>query len=80
MLCRSTKELALFIIDQRKKLGLTQTEVAQRVGLKQKTISAFENNPENSKVSTLFLIISALNLDLKLLDKDVRDQAWQHEW
>jgi HTH-type transcriptional regulator/antitoxin HipB len=69
MLIHNPQELALKVASQRKKLALSQEEVANRVGLKQKTISAFENNPTNVKLSTLFLILSAVNLDINLLPK-----------
>ncbi len=83
MFTRGPKELALQVISQRKKLALTQEEVANRVGLKQKTISAFENKPENTKLSTLFLILSAVNLDMKIKTKDSskdKNSAWKYEW
>lgn len=81
MFTRSPQELAVMVINQRKKLGLTQEEVASRVGLKQKTISAFENKPEAAKISTLFLILSAVNLDVNLLPKDAKSKSsWPHEW
>lgn len=75
MLIHNPKELALYVRSQRKKLALSQEEVAKRVGLKQKTISAFENNPTNVKVSTLFLILSAVNLDLEILPKMTSKEA-----
>ncbi len=75
MLIHNPKELALMVACQRKKLALSQEEVAKRVGLKQKTISAFENNLTNIKLSTLFLILSALNLDLEILQKMTTKEA-----
>jgi HTH-type transcriptional regulator/antitoxin HipB len=83
VITRAPKELALQVINQRKRLSLSQEEVANRVGLKQKTISAFENKPENTKVSTLFLILSAVNLDMTVVSKDAdsnQKTAWKHEW
>ena len=83
MLVRSPKELALLVINQRKKLKLSQAEVANLVGLKQKTISAFENKPEGTKLETLFQIISAVNLDVSVLAKDKTttiDSQWKEEW
>lgn len=83
MLCPSPKELALLIVSQRKKLGLSQGAVAARVGLMQKTISAFENHPENVKLSTVFLILSAVNLDMRILPKDKVSplgSKWEQEW
>ena len=37
--------LANAIRDQRKSLQLTQAETAERVGMKQTTVSGFEQNP-----------------------------------
>lgn len=83
MLVHSPKEIALLIISQRKKLKLSQAEVASLVGLKQKTISAFENKPEGTKLETLFLILSAVKLDITILAKDkttIIETQWKEEW
>lgn len=83
MYIRSPKELGLLVNSQRKKLKLSQAEVANRVGLKQKTISAFENKPEATKLETLFNILSAVNLDLNVSEKNKINKiinSWQEEW
>lgn len=83
MFMRSPKELALLVISQRKKLKLSQTKVADLVGLKQKTISAFENKPESTRLDTLFRILSAVKLDLTILAKNritKTESQWQEEW
>lgn len=83
MLIHSPKELGLLVINQRKKLKLSQSEVANRVGLQQKTISAFENKPESTELNTLFLILSAVNLDMIALAKDKTskiEEPWKGEW
>lgn len=83
MLIRSPKELALFISNQRKKLKLSQVEVSNLVGLKQKTISALENKPESTQLDTLFRVLSALNLDIKIFGKDetlTSKIRWKEEW
>lgn len=83
MLVHAPKDLALMVMDQRKKLKLSQSEVADRVGLKQKTISAFENKPENIKLETFFQILSAVNLDLNILPKNKPkkvNEEWKEEW
>lgn len=83
MLIRSPKELALLISNQRKKLKLSQTEIGKLVGLKQQTISEFEIKPEGTKLSTLFHILSAVNLDIKILTKDdavLTKNEWKEEW
>ena len=83
MLMRSPKELALLVISQRKKLKLSQAEVANLVGLKQKTISAFENKLEGTKLDALFHILSAVKLDITVLGKDkaaTTESQWKEEW
>ena len=83
MIIHSPKALALLVINQRKKLKLSQAEVGNRVGLKQKTISAFENKPEGTKIDTLFHILSAVNLDVRMSPKDeisTGQTEWKEEW
>lgn len=83
MYIRSPQELALLVISQRKKLNLTQAEVADRVGLLQKTISAFENNPEGSKMDTVFMILAGVGLDINALPKNApvaKADRWNKEW
>lgn len=83
MLIPSPKEFALMVIEQRKKLKLSQADVGKRVGLKQQTISAFENKPASTKLDTLFHILSAVHLDVMLLPKNESLSAkkqWKEEW
>lgn len=83
MFVRSPKELAMSVISQRKKLNLSQMQIADLVGLKQKTISAFENKPEGTKLETLFQILSAVKLDVTVAGKDkasLNGSEWQEEW
>ncbi len=82
MLVHSTKELASAISSQRKKLKLSQADLGDLVGLKQKTISALENKPENMRITSLLRVLAALNLQVELSDqKQKADKAkWQEEW
>lgn len=83
MLIHSPKELVLLINRQRKKLKLSQAEIGKLVGLKQQTISEFELKPESTQLDTLFRILSALNLEVKLVTKDDADTLktkWDAEW
>ena len=71
------------MVAQRKKLKLSQAQVADRVCLLQKTISAFENRPENAKVETMFLILAAVNLDINVLPTNApiaKADKWNKEW
>ena len=83
MLIHSPADLSMLIKNQRKKLNLTQIAVGELVGLQQKTISAIENEPETVKLSTLFRILSALDLEMKVLTKKQSDKItnqWVDEW
>ena len=83
MIIYSPQQLAILASSKRKNMGLTQANVADKVGLQQKTISAFENNPERVMLSTALLILSALDLDLELENKKAlnkQDKLWTQEW
>ena len=59
------------IRNERKKAGLTQLDLAKKLGVKQATISAFENDKTNIKYSTLHRIAKALDTYVfYLLDGD----------
>lgn len=79
MIIRSAKDLALYVNDKRKQLKMSQSEVADLVGLKQDTVSKFENSPDNSRMDTLFRILSALNLNISLVEKN-QETHQEVEW
>jgi HTH-type transcriptional regulator/antitoxin HipB len=75
--------LANAMRDQRKALELTQAEAAERVGMKQTTVSGFEQNPDTSKLETLFRLLSALDLELHVMPRgqtSEKDSGWTQEW
>lgn len=52
----------------RQKNGWTQSELAKKVGIKQATISNFENNPDNCALSTFFKILQSLEMSLVICE------------
>jgi HTH-type transcriptional regulator/antitoxin HipB len=73
----------MFVINQRKKLNLSQAKVGSLVGLKQQTVSQFELNPESTKLGTLFRILSAVQVDINILMKNnttLMKPEWKEEW
>lgn len=83
----SSKHLANAYRDQRKRKGITQSALAAQTTLKQSTISAFENQPDGTKLETLFRLLSALDLELHLTQKNTSQHidyakayGWEHEW
>jgi HTH-type transcriptional regulator / antitoxin HipB len=83
MFVPSSKALAQFARDYRSRHKLSQTELGDRVGLPQKTVSAFENQAESTKIGTFFKLISALGLELHLVPKGKASPIsteWDEEW
>jgi HTH-type transcriptional regulator / antitoxin HipB len=80
MLVTSAKTLAIALRDHRKINHLSQSEVAERVGLRQETISAFENKADSTKLDTLFRILAALNLEIHVVPRGTKLLGWDQEW
>jgi ribosome-binding protein aMBF1 (putative translation factor) len=61
-----TPEYAIIrsIISERQKMGLSQTELAQRVGTKQPVISRLESGAGNPTLDLLRRVAKALNTEL----------------
>lgn len=76
----SPKQLANLILLTRQKNNWTQSELAKKVGIKQATISNFENNPDNTKLSTFFKLLQAMNLTLKIEDKNTEKHSNDEDW
>ncbi|WGW01031.1 type II toxin-antitoxin system antitoxin HipB [Vibrio sp. YMD68] len=65
----SPKQLADMMLLIRQKNGWTQSELSKRVGIKQATISNFENSPDKTTLSTFFKLIQAMELTLSIQEK-----------
>ena len=65
---RSVPVLAAQLRRERKRRKLTQAELGKRVGVRQATISNFENG-EGGNLETLFSLLAALGLDLAVQDR-----------
>jgi len=77
----TASQLATAVKSRRKTRKLTQQEVASRVGLLPKTVSALENSPDTSSVDSLFKLLAALELELVLRTKDEAGRRnSQEEW
>ncbi len=65
----SPKQLANMMLLIRQKNGWTQSELVKKVGIKQATISNFENNPNKTTLSTFFKLAQAMGLTLSIQEK-----------
>jgi HTH-type transcriptional regulator / antitoxin HipB len=82
MIVHSARELAIYMRDSRKQQKLSQTEAGDRVGIDQSTVSGFENNPEGTKLETLFRLLSSLELELEIVSISAQKgkSGWKEEW
>ncbi len=63
-LISTPQQLSAAIRSRRKMQRMTQQDVASRVGLLPKTVSALENSPERSRLDSLFRLLAALDFEL----------------
>ena len=63
------QQLGLLLQSARKSAGLTQTELAQRVGMSQSRISAMELDPGAINVEQLLALLGALDHELLVQPK-----------
>ncbi len=80
----SAKQLSSYLRDARHLQKLSQGKVADKVGIRQDTVSSFEINPESTKLETLFKILAALELALDIKPRtdpsDNPSSDWKEEW
>jgi HTH-type transcriptional regulator/antitoxin HipB len=63
-LARTPRQLGTILQRRRKKLGMSQEDLATRIHLRQGTISALENAAKDTRLDTVFHALAALNLEL----------------
>lgn len=79
----STKMLASALRNERKKRKLSQSKTAETMGLKQSTVSEFENHPDGTRLETLFKLLAALDLELQVVPRNSSTEdkmSWDQEW
>ncbi|MCI4187667.1 helix-turn-helix domain-containing protein [Dickeya dianthicola] len=85
----NTKQLSSYLKDVRITQKLSQGKVASKVGIRQDTVSSFEQHPDSTKLETFFKILSALNLELTVTPRNadadsneasVAPSSWKEEW
>ncbi|NHB95039.1 helix-turn-helix domain-containing protein [Photorhabdus stackebrandtii] len=72
----STKMLAHALHNERKKRKLSQDKVADSIGIKQSTVSEFENYPDGTRLETLFKLLAALDLELQVTKRGELSRIW----
>lgn len=72
----SPVQLANYMKLVRQKNNWTQSELAKKIGIKQATISNFENNPDKTTLTTFFKVLQSLGMTMTLYESgDVQAEA-----
>lgn len=66
---RSVEQLGSAIRRFRKLQKISQVDLAKKAGVTQKTISKIESNSSKAAISTLFLVLAALKLDMVISER-----------
>lgn len=80
LLLLTAPQLGQLLVSARKRQKLTQTTIAHRVGLSQNRISYLEKHPEEISFKQLLSWCSALDLDLRLGERDSAAASSPSEW
>ncbi len=65
-LARSPKQIGNLIRRARRRRGWSQTQLGERAGFRQETISIIENGNPAAKLDTLLIILGALDLEFQV--------------
>ena len=80
----SAKQLSAYLRDVRLAQKRSQGKIAERVDIRQDTVSSFELHPDATKLETLFKILAALDLSLDIKPRSEPDDgsatSWPEEW
>ena len=68
-LARSPEQLGNAIRRARKKRDMSQSELGEKAGLRQETISLIENGNPAAKLETILAVLSALGLELEVVER-----------
>lgn len=65
-LARTPKQIGTTIRRNRKRLGMSQRELGNRVGLRQETISLIETGNPATRLDTMLSVLAALDLEFQV--------------
>lgn len=63
---RTAKQIGAIVRRARRNAGLSQTDLADRIGLRQATISRLERAEDETKLGTLLDALTALGLEITI--------------
>ena len=81
----NAKQLSTELRNIRRSKKLSQTDISKKVGIRQDTVSKFEQASESTKLETFFKLLSALELEIEVKPRNANnsnesDSTWNEEW
>lgn len=74
-LARSPKQVGSLIRRARKRLGWSQTQLGDKAGLRQETISLIETGNPAARLETILAILAALDLEFQIASRSKQKAA-----
>ena len=68
-IARTPKQIGVAIRQSRNEKRWTQSDLAQRVGVRQATISKLESGAPGTEIRTILSVISALGMELQITNR-----------
>jgi HTH-type transcriptional regulator/antitoxin HipB len=72
---RTPAQIGALLHRERRARGLTQAQLGERIGRRQATISKLEKGEPGTQLSTLFDALTALNLEITLVERRAAGKA-----
>ena len=74
-LARTPRQLGNLVRRVRKRMGLSQGELSDRIGLRQATISEIEAGNPGTKLDSILKVLATLNLELRIVPRSKGEPA-----
>jgi HTH-type transcriptional regulator/antitoxin HipB len=69
LLARTPKQIGTILQRARKKRDWTQSDLAERAGLRQATISTIEKGDKPAKLDSILAVLAALDLEFRVAER-----------
>ena len=74
-LARTPKQIGTIVQRARKKMGWNQTQLGEKAGLRQETISLIETGNPAAKLETILAVLAALDLEFRIAPRSKAQAA-----
>lgn len=74
-LARTPKQIGTIIHRARRKMGWNQTQLGEKTGLRQETISLIETGNPATKLETILAVLAALDLEFRIAPRSKAQAA-----